>query len=141
MDLRAGLAVQHLVAALLLLPLALYEGLRLDGSAALGLSVGWMVTVNSLLAFALFFVLLRRGAVNQVATLFFLMPPVTAVVDYLVLGDPLSVQQLAGLALAAGGVYLATRPPAAPRAPAAAAPPALSRRRAAIPQSCRAPGG
>jgi drug/metabolite transporter (DMT)-like permease len=140
-DLRAGLAVQHLVAALLLLPLALYEGLRLDGSAALGLSVGWMVTVNSLLAFALFFVLLRRGAVNQVATLFFLMPPVTAVVDYLVLGDPLSVQQLAGLALAAGGVYLATRPPAARRAPAAAAPPALSRPRAAIPQSCRAPGG
>jgi len=69
------------------------------------------------------------------------MPPVTAVVDYLVLGDPLSVQQLAGLALAAGGVYLATRPPAARRAPAAAAPPALSRPRAAIPQSCRAPGG
>jgi len=140
-DLRAGLAVQHLVAALLLLPLALYEGLRLDGSAALGLSVGWMVTVNSLLAFGLFFVLLRRGAVNQVATLFFLMPPVTAVVDYLVLGDPLSVQQLAGLALAAGGVYLATRPPPAPPAPAPAAPPALSRPRAAIPQSCRAPGG
>ena len=69
-----------------------------------------MIGVNSLTAIALLFVLLRRGVVNQVAALFFLMPPVTAVIDYLLLGDALTPYKVAGLALAAVGVYLATRP-------------------------------
>ena len=109
-DPRSGLAVQHFAATALLLPFAVLEGFRADGSADFFASLGWVIGVNSLTAFALFFVLLRRGAVNQVATLFFLMPPVTAVLDYLVLGDRLSVYKVAGLALAALGVYLATRP-------------------------------
>ena len=91
----------------------------MDGSAAVFASLGWMICVNSLAAFGLFFVLLQRGAVNQVATLFFLMPPVTAVIDFLVLGDTLTPYKLTGLAFAALGVYLATRPRGADAAPAA----------------------
>jgi len=109
-DVRSGLAIQNLTAGALLLPFAAMEGLRLDGSAALGASLGWLIVVNSLGGFALFFLLLRRGAVSQVAALFFLMPPVTAVLDYLVLGDALTAQKLAGVLVAAFGVYLATRP-------------------------------
>jgi drug/metabolite transporter (DMT)-like permease len=109
-DPRSGLALQNLAATVLLLPLAAHEGFRIDNSAAVFASLGWMIGVNSLTAFGLFFVLLRRGAVNQVATLFFLMPPVTAVIDFLVLGDTLTPYKLAGLAFAALGVYLATRP-------------------------------
>jgi drug/metabolite transporter (DMT)-like permease len=117
-DPRSGLALQNLAATVLLLPLAAHEGFRIDSSAAVFASLGWMIGVNSLTAFALFFVLLRRGAVNQVAALFFLMPPVTAVIDFLVLGDTLTPIKLAGLAFAALGVYLATRRPGAdaPRA-------------------------
>src|SRR6516162_2315858 len=119
-DPRSGLALQHLAATLLLLPLAVHEGFRADASAALLASLGWMIGVNSLTTFAIFFVLLRNGAVNKVATLFFLMPPVTAVIDYLVLGDALTAYKVAGLALATLGVYLATRPhtEAPARAPA-----------------------
>ena len=110
-DPRSGLALQHLAAAVLLLPLAVHEGFRADTSAAFVASLGWVIGVNSLTTFALLFVLLRRGAVNQVATLFFLMPPVTAVIDYLVLGDALTAYKIVGLALAALGVYLATHSP------------------------------
>ena len=138
LDLRGGLAIQHLTAAALLAPFALGEGFRVEVTAPLVASLGWMITVNSLLAFALFFALLRRGAVHRVTTLFFLMPPVAALMDYLVLGDGLSIQQLAGLAVAAAGVYLVTHVAAAAAAPARAP---ISERRAAIPQSCRAPGG
>jgi drug/metabolite transporter (DMT)-like permease/GNAT superfamily N-acetyltransferase len=109
-DPRSGLGLQHLAATLLLLPFAIHEGFRADASPAFFASLGWVIGVNSLTAFALLFVLLRNGAVNQVTTLFFLMPPVTAVIDYLVLGDALTSYMLAGLALAAVGVYLATRP-------------------------------
>jgi drug/metabolite transporter (DMT)-like permease len=108
-DPRSGLALQHLVAAAVLLPFAAWEGFRFDASPAFGASLAWVIGVNSLSAFALFFVLLRRGAVNQVATLFFLMPPVTAVIDYVVLGDSLSVLKVSGIGVAAFGVYLATR--------------------------------
>jgi drug/metabolite transporter (DMT)-like permease len=110
-DLRSGLAVQHLVATLALLPLALHEGFAMDGSRTFALSLLWLVAVNSLGGFFLFYLLLQRGAVNQVATLFFLMPPVTAVLDYFALGSALGAWQLAGIAVAAFGVWLATRAP------------------------------
>jgi len=118
-DPRSGLALQHLAATVLLLPFAVHEGFRAEASPAFFASLGWVIGVNSLTTFALLFVLLRRGAVNQVATLFFLMPPVTAVIDFLVLGDTLTPIKLAGLAFAALGVYLATRPPGADAARAA----------------------
>jgi drug/metabolite transporter (DMT)-like permease/RimJ/RimL family protein N-acetyltransferase len=108
-DPRSGLALQHLAATALLLPFAVHEGFSADTSGAFFASLGWVIGINSLITFALLFVLLKRGAVNQVATLFFLMPPVTAVIDYLVLGDALTASKVAGLALAALGVYLVTR--------------------------------
>ena len=156
-DPRSGLALQHLAAAVLLLPLAVHEGFRFDASAAFFGTLAWVIGVNSLSAFALLFVLLRRGAVNQVATLFFLMPPVTAMIDYFVLGDALTAYKIAGLGLAALGVWLATRPPLARATPAyprlslthAGAPRprhtharrALSVPRAAAPRSCPGRGG
>jgi drug/metabolite transporter (DMT)-like permease len=137
-DLRSGLAVQHLVAAFLVLPLAAYEGFRFDTSTAALASLGWVIGINSISAFGLLFVLLRRGAVNQVAALFFLMPPVTALMDYFVLGDRLTVLKLSGIAAAAFGVYLATRP-AAPRQSVSRLP-AISAPRPAARRSCPAPG-
>ena len=109
-DPRSGLALQHLAAAVVLLPFAIHEGFRADASTPFFASLAWVIGINSLTTFALFFVLLKRGAVHQVTTLFFLMPPVTAVIDYLVLGDALTAFKVAGLAVAALGVYLATRP-------------------------------
>ena len=124
-DPRSGLALQHLAATLVLLPFAVHEGFRADSSAAFFASLAWVIGVNSLTTFALLFVLLRRGVVSQVATLFFLMPPVTAMIDYLVLGDALTAYKVAGLAVAALGVYLATRPrPESATRPETALPPA-----------------
>ncbi|MEP6938169.1 MAG: EamA family transporter [Rudaea sp.] len=107
-DLRSGLAIQNLVATLLLLPIAWHEGFRSDGSTAFVLSIGWLVVINSLAGFALLFLLLKRGATAEVAALFFLMPPVTAVLNYFVVGEALTAMKIAGFALAAFGVYLGT---------------------------------
>ena len=108
LDLRSGLAIQHLAACALLLPLAWHEGFRTDASPAFFGSVGWLIAVNSLAGFALFFVLLRRGAASKVAALFFLMPPVTAMLDFIVLDEPLTSLKVLGFAVAAFGVYLGT---------------------------------
>lgn len=108
-DLRIGLGVQHAVAALVLLPFAAYEGFHHDGSTAFALSLGWLVVGNSLGGFGLLFLLIRRGAATSVAALFYLVPATTAAMSWLLLGEALTALKFAGFALAAGGVFLATR--------------------------------
>lgn len=108
-DARIGLAVQHATAALVLLPFAAHEGWRFDASFAALSSLAWLIVVNSVGGFGLLFVLLRRGAANRVAQLFFLIPPVTAIISHLALGEPFTALKLLGFAIAAAGVYLGTR--------------------------------
>lgn len=114
-DLRAGLALQNAAATLVLLPGAWWlEGLRYADAAGFYLPMLWTVVVNSLGGFALLFVLIQRGAATGVAALFFLMPPVTAVFGVWILGEHLTALKGAGFALAALGVWLATRRATAP---------------------------
>lgn len=111
-DMRAGLAIQHLVAALAMLPLAaLVEHFRTDASTAWTGALAWIIVVNALGGFALLFALLQRGAATSVAALFYLVPPVTATMGWLVLGERLSLPMLPGFALVAFGVWLGTRAP------------------------------
>ena len=109
LDLRVGLAVQNAAATLLLLPLAAWDGFRFQASGGFVAAMAWLVLVNSIGGFALLFLLLRRGAATQVASLFFLMPPVTAVFGHVLLGEHLTALKLCGFALAALGVWLAGR--------------------------------
>jgi len=112
-DLRAGLALQHFCATLVLLPLAFYEGFRFDGSSPFYGSLAWLIFINSLGGMALLFLLISRGAATRVAALFFLMPPVAAVMNHAVLGEQFTPMKIAGFAVAAIGVYVGTRKPAA----------------------------
>lgn len=110
LDMRLALTIQNGAAALVLLPFALWEGFRFDNTFDFYGSMAWLVLVNSIGGFALLFLLIRRGAATQVAALFFLMPPVTAVFGHFTLGEHLTWLKGAGFACAAFGVWLATRP-------------------------------
>jgi len=110
MDLRVGLAVQHFAALVLMLPLAAFvEHFAADWSGAYAASLAWLVLVNAVGGFALFFLLLRRGAATDVAALFYLMPPITAVMSWFVLGERLTLPMLPGFALVVAGIWLGTR--------------------------------
>lgn len=115
-DMRVGLTIQHVTATLVLLPFAFGEGWRIDATMTSLLSLSWLIAINSIGGFALLFELLRRGAANRVAQLFFLIPPVTAVWGYLFFGENFTVLKLVGFAVAAAGVYLGTRPATSSRA-------------------------
>ena len=67
--------------------------------AVFGLSVG---AISLLL-------LIRRGAVAGVASLFYLVPPVSATMAFLLFGEQLSAVQMAGMLVAAAGVAIANR--------------------------------
>lgn len=107
LDPRLGLVVQVCVSALVVIPVAwLLEGFAFSFSGSILSGVLWVTLVNSCLGLLLYLWLIRRGAAAKVASLFFLVPPVTALMCALVLGTRFSSMDLLGFALAAAGVWL-----------------------------------
>jgi drug/metabolite transporter (DMT)-like permease len=112
-DLRAGAVIQFGACALVFAPLVfLTSGFGARWVPEFVFALGWSVLVLSVGAISLLYWLLRHGAASNVARLFFLVPPVTAVMAWLLFGESLDRWALAGMALIAAGVALA-RPPAA----------------------------
>jgi drug/metabolite transporter (DMT)-like permease len=74
------------------------------------LGIAWLVVGLSLGALTLFWILVRKGAAAKVASLFYLVPPITAAMGWLVFGERLGVMALVGMAVVAFGVLLAARP-------------------------------
>jgi drug/metabolite transporter (DMT)-like permease len=109
-DLRTNTVVQYLGAALVTLPVALLtENGQFDGSLDLWIGLLWAVFGLSIGAIGLLLVLIRGGAVAGVATLLYLVPPVSAVMAFALFGETLSPVQIVGMIVAAAGVALASR--------------------------------
>jgi drug/metabolite transporter (DMT)-like permease len=68
-----------------------------------------LAVVNSIIGLLLLALLVQRGGPGAAASLFFLSPPVTALLAWLVLGETLGVRELVGLVVAVVGVGMATR--------------------------------
>lgn len=110
-DLRAGAAIQFAAAAIVTLPVALLtERGAFDASWQAWLGLGWAVGGLSVGAITLLLVLISRNGVASVASLFYLVPPVVALLAFLLFGDVLTTIQIAGMIVAATGVAIATRP-------------------------------
>jgi drug/metabolite transporter (DMT)-like permease len=108
--LRSGAAIQFTAAAAIMVPFAIvYEGMAADWTAELALSIAWLVFGLSLGALTLFWILVRKGAAAKVASLFYLTPPLTAVMGWLAFDERLGVPALIGMVVVALGVLLATR--------------------------------
>ena len=109
-DVRSNAAVQFIGAALVTIPVAaLTEVGRFDGSWQAWTGLAWAVCALSISAISLLMILIKRGAVVGVASLFYLVPPVVAVLAFALFGEQLSLLQVAGMAVAAAGVALASR--------------------------------
>ncbi|MCY7401000.1 MAG: DMT family transporter [Nocardioides sp.] len=78
-------------------------------------SVLFLAIVNSIIGLVLLSLLVLRAGPGAAASLFFLAPPVTAVLAWVFLDETLSPTQLVGLVVAVVGVAAATRFRAAPR--------------------------
>lgn len=71
-------------------------------------AMAWLVLVLSIGAIFLLMVMIRDGEMSKVASLFYLVPAVTAVIAWALFGEQLSLPQIAGMAVATLGVGLAT---------------------------------
>ena len=107
MDIRTGGFIQLTVASLITFILALqYEDLAVTWSTESILSSAWMSLVNSIGAISVLYMLIRRGEASRVASLFYLIPSVTALMAFVVLGEKLSTLALLGFGVTAAGVWL-----------------------------------
>ena len=97
------------VAPSAVLALAL-EGLHGVSDPTTGaVAVAWLALVNSVGGLLLLGLLVRTGGAGAASSVFFLIPPVTAVLAWLFLDEVLRAYQLAGMLVATVGVALATR--------------------------------
>ncbi len=109
-DLRGQQAVQLTAAAIFVWMLSLaFENQVIEWTAEFIVALVWLTAVMSLGTFTLLYVLIRRGAASKVSSLFYLVPPVAALMAWAMFDETLAPQALIGMAIAVVGVALASR--------------------------------
>src|SRR4249920_1837740 len=109
-DLRTGAAIQFAAAAVVLAPFAfLLESREVRWSGEFVFALAWLVLVLSLGAVFLLLYLIRHGAATRVASLFYLVPPTTALIAWPLFGESYGVAAAAGMGLGMLAVWLVTK--------------------------------
>ncbi|MGI9338900.1 MAG: DMT family transporter [Gammaproteobacteria bacterium] len=102
-----NLAVQCAATTVVLLPLAAgIEGMEAEWNGEFVFALGWLTFVVSLGAYGMLIFLVKKCPATRVASLLYLTPPVTMIMDYLVFGSLVTINGLVGLVIASAGVFL-----------------------------------
>lgn len=97
------------------LPLALLlEPMHISFTVPFLFALGYLVLGNSLLAISLLLMMIRRGEATRVSALFFLVPPMSAFIAWLVLEERMAPLAWLGMGVAAIGVWMTTRQKSVP---------------------------
>jgi drug/metabolite transporter (DMT)-like permease len=114
-SLWVGNGIQNLAGGLALLPFAftLADVNDIVPSARLLGAFAFLVLGGSILAYLLWFHLLKVCGATAASAYHFLMPPLGMLFAFLVLGEHLEIRDLLGIVPVALGIYLVTRPAAA----------------------------
>jgi drug/metabolite transporter (DMT)-like permease len=109
-DWRAGNLVQYIaVAIFFVVGAALFESNAVHWTGEFVASLVWLVVVLSIGSIGLLYWLIRRRAATSVASLFYLVPAVTAAMAYLLFGERLDPVAILGMAACAAAVFLVNR--------------------------------
>ena len=110
-DLRSGSVIQFVPTAIATaIAVALFEDYRIEWTGQFSFALGWLVLVLSIGAISLLNLLIRSGSAVNVASLFYLTPPMTALIAFVIFGENLTLTATIGMLLAVSGVYLVARP-------------------------------
>jgi drug/metabolite transporter (DMT)-like permease len=106
-DWRPGFLIQYSAAAVVLAVAALlFETRTVQWTAEFVFALAWLVIVLSFGAIWLLYFLIRRQAAARVVSLFYLTPPITALMAYAAFGERLEPLALLGMAVCVAGVFL-----------------------------------
>jgi drug/metabolite transporter (DMT)-like permease len=108
-DLRTASTIQLLAALAVTAPLALFESEAVTWHPQMIGALAWSVLALTLGGSSLLYLLIQRGAVTQVASLLYLVPPCTALMAWSLFGESFTLTMLAGMLLTVVGVALVVR--------------------------------
>lgn len=111
-DLLGGALVQYVAAVALLLPAAMqFETMQVEWTPTFMMTLGWLVVVLSCIAILLLLYMVEHGASSSVASVFYLVPPTTAIQAWICFGESFDRLGALGFVLAAVAVYLVVKKP------------------------------
>jgi drug/metabolite transporter (DMT)-like permease len=106
----AGTAVQFAAATIIFaIAAVIFEPLKVDVTLEFILALAWIVIALSIGSIFLLYYLLRKGSASSVSSLYYLVPPLTAIQAYLFFGERISSIGLIGMILAAVGTLIVTK--------------------------------
>jgi drug/metabolite transporter (DMT)-like permease len=109
-DWRAGNLVQYIAVTIFFAAGAwLFENNVVHWTREFVLSLMWLAVVLSIGSIGLLYWLIRRSAATSVASLFYLVPALTAVMAYVLFGEQLDTVAIAGMIACAAAVFLVNR--------------------------------
>jgi len=109
-DLRTGSVIQFLPTLLVTAIVASQtETMQVHWSGNFVFALGWLVLVLSLGAVSLLNMLIRSGSAVNVASLFYLTPPTTALIAWALFGETITGLALLGMGITVFGVWLARK--------------------------------
>ena len=108
-DVRTANLVQLAAAFVVTAPLALLEPEAMQWTGQLAGSMAWSVLALTLGGSSLLYLLIQRGAATAVTSLLYLVPPTTALMAWVLFGEPITMLTISGMALTAVGVSLVVR--------------------------------
>src|SRR5450759_2552937 len=109
-DWRAGNLVQYIAVTIFFAAGAwLFENNVVHWTREFVLSLMWLAVVLSIGSIGLLYWLIRHSAATSVASLFYLVPAVTAVMAYVLFGEQLDTVAIAGMIACAAAVFLVNR--------------------------------
>jgi drug/metabolite transporter (DMT)-like permease len=109
-DWRAGNLVQYVAVTVFFgVGAWLFENNVVHWTAEFVLSVLWLAVVLSIGSIGLLYWLIRRSAATSVASLFYLVPAVTAVMAYVLFGERLDTIAIVGMVACAAAVFLVNK--------------------------------
>lgn len=104
---RTGFLIQYAASGATFALLALaFETMHVEWTAAFAFAVAWLVVVLSFGAIWLLYFLIRHEAATRVVSLFYLTPPFTALMAWLLFNERLAPLALLGLGVCVVGVAL-----------------------------------
>lgn len=117
-DVRTANVIQLGAALLVTLPFTLFEAEPVSWNPRFMGALAWSVLVLTLGGSSLLYLLIQRGAATAVTSLLYLVPPVTALMAWILFDELITASTVLGTVLTAIGVALVVRT-AKPKVPAA----------------------
>ena len=109
-DLRTGSVIQFAASTLACMPLMfLFETRQIEWVPELIAALLWSILALSIGAISLLFVMIRNGEATRVTSLMYLTPPTTALMAWVLFGEPITWMIVLGIAITMMAVLLVNR--------------------------------